>query len=189
MLILALLTVTSATAEKLGIGTPISPQQLERLDTDVRGSDGAGLPPGFGTPTQGREIFLSSCAMCHGTTGEGSENAPALKGGVGSLPTTDPLKTIGSFWPYASTIFDYVRRAMPAHAPRSLTNDEVYAITAYLLYINGIVPEDIIISQSNLPRVVMPNWDGFIPDDREKSERKFWKKSPCVRNCAPIASP
>ena len=115
---------------------------------------------------QGKELFDRLGAKCHGAKGEGGD-APALVGGIGSLSTDTPVKTVGSYWPYATTLFDYIHRAMPADKPQSLTPDEVYALCAYLLYLNGIVPEDAVMDAKTLPQVVMPNHAGFTsPDPR-----------------------
>jgi cytochrome c len=181
-----LAAVSVDAAERLGIGSPISPEEIHGWNIDVRG-DGAGLPSGAGTAALGREIFANRCAKCHGDEGQGDGRGPALKGGIGSLKTDHPIMTIGSYWPFAPTIFDYVRRAMPLDASQSLTSDEAYSLTAYLLYINGLIQDQNAgLSQSNLPLIRMPNSDGFISDDREKVEKRFWSKTPCMRNCAPI---
>ena len=185
---LALVFVVTAAgaAEKRGIGSPVSPQEIAGWDIDVRG-DGTGLPSGSGTARQGQTIFASRCAKCHGDEGQGDSEGPALKGGIGSLATKNPVKTIGSFWPYAPPIFDYVRRSMPLDAPQSLAPDEVYALAAFLLHVNGQLPDqEEHISRTNLPLIAMPNRDGFVSDDREQSEKSFWNRNPCVRNCAPV---
>ncbi|MBV9111752.1 MAG: cytochrome c [Hyphomicrobiales bacterium] len=162
--------MTAAAAERVGIGHAISPQDFAAWDIDVRG-DGAGLPPGQGSVTQGREIFSQTCAACHGDKGEGRAVPGAvggfdrLVGGFGTLDTASPTLTVGSYWPYATTLFDYVRRAMPFNAPQSLTNDQLYAVSAYVLYMNNIVPEDAVLDALTLPRVKMPNQEGFITQD------------------------
>jgi S-disulfanyl-L-cysteine oxidoreductase SoxD len=116
---------------------------------------------------QGEEIYARLGAKCHGARGEGGEGVPPLVGGIGSLNTDAPLKTVGSFWPYATTLYDYIHRAMPADKPQSLQPEEVYALCAYLLYLNGIVPEDAVMDAKTLPQVVMPNHAGFTsPDPR-----------------------
>ena len=182
---LVLVAASFAVAGKQNIGTPMTGQEIAPWNIDIR-SDGTGLPIGQGTVLQGQEIFSSRCVMCHGEQGIGTELAPALKGGIGSLATKSPKKTVGSFWPYPTMIFDYVRRAMPLNDPGSLSTDEVYALTAYVLYINGIVPQDISVTRSNLPLIEMPNRFGFKPDDRITREKKFWNRAPCMRNCSPI---
>ena len=149
-----------------GFGEPASPEQIAGWDIDVM-PDGTGLPPGSGTVQQGEELFARLGAKCHGAKGEGGDVAPPLVGGIGSLNTDTPLKTVGSFWPYAPVLFDYIHRAMPADKPQSLTPDEVYALCAYLLYLNGIVAEDAVMDATTLPKVVMPNHAGFTsPDPR-----------------------
>jgi cytochrome c len=129
--------------------------------------DGTGLPPGSGSVQQGKELYAKLGAPFHGENGEGTDAAPRLVGGIGSLNTDKPVKTVGSYWPYAPTIFDYIYRAMPASAPQTLTPDEVYALTAWVLWANGLIEEDAVMDQNTLPQVVMPNADGFVsPDPR-----------------------
>ena len=156
-----------ATPERrFGFGTPATPQQIAGWDIDIAAS-GAGLPPGQGSVAQGEALYAKLGAKCHGAKGEGTDAAPALVGGMGSLTTDKPVKTVGSYWPYATTLFDYIRRAMPADNPQSLSPDEVYALCAYLLHLNGIVPADAVLDAKTLPRVVMPNHAGFTsPDPR-----------------------
>lgn len=152
--------------EKFGFGEPASDDVIAGWDIDIQ-PDGTGLPQGSGTVEQGREIFARLGAPCHGQNGEGTDAAPALVGGQGSLATDSPQKTVGSYWPYATTLWDYIHRAMPATAPQSLTPDEVYAICAFLLNANGIIPDDAVMDQDSLPQVIMPNRDGFTsPDPR-----------------------
>ena len=149
-----------------GFGHPATPEQIAGWDIDVA-ADGTGLPPGSGTVAQGKALYDRLGATCHGAKGEGGEGGPPLVGGIGSLHTQTPLKTVGSYWPYAPTLFDYIHRAMPADKPQSLTPDEVYALCAYLLFLNGIVPEDAVMDAQTLPQVVMPNHAGFSsPDPR-----------------------
>ncbi len=125
--------------------------------------NGAGLPAGSGTAKQGAAVYAAKCVACHGEKGAGKP-ADALVGGIGSLATARPVRTVGSYWPYATTLFDYVYRAMPIGNPMSLTYDEVYAVSAYILYLNGIVAEDAPMSATTLPLVKMPNRDGFVSD-------------------------
>ena len=161
-LALLLLTVTPVRAEgPLGIGVPATPEAIAGWNIDVR-PDGAGLPPGQGSVAQGVEIYARTCAACHGAHGEGVKPYPRLVGGIGTLATQKPIKTVGSYWPYATTLFDYVHRAMPFNAPQSLTPDEVYAVCAYVLHLNGLVGADAVLDAKSLPRIVMPNRDGFI---------------------------
>lgn len=156
----------STSNERFGFGQPASPDQIAGWDIDVA-PDGAGLPPGRGSVAQGEALFARLGAKCHGATGEGTDKAPALVGGQGSLATAHPVKTVGSYWPYATTLYDYIHRAMPADAPQSLSPDEVYALCAYLLHLNGIVPADAVLDATSLPQVVMPNHAGFTsPDPR-----------------------
>jgi S-disulfanyl-L-cysteine oxidoreductase SoxD len=156
----------STPEERFGFGEPATAEQVAGWDIDVK-PDGSGLPPGSGSVKQGAELFARLGAKCHGAKGEGTDAAPPLVGGRGTLATDAPLKTVGSFWPYATTLYDYIHRAMPADAPQSLTPGEVYALCAYLLSLNGIVPEDAVLDAQSLPRVVMPNHAGFTsPDPR-----------------------
>jgi cytochrome c len=128
-------------------------------------SVGAELPPGRGSVAEGAQLYAQQCAACHGATGrEGPD--PVVVGGQGSLASAQPVQTIGSFWPYATTVFDYIRRAMPFTAPGSLSDDQVYALTAFLLAANGVVPQDAILDRERLAAVRMPNRDGFTPDPR-----------------------
>jgi S-disulfanyl-L-cysteine oxidoreductase SoxD len=160
---LAIATVTSGivcAAETYGIGRPATPQEIKGWDIDVS-PNGAGLPPGRGDVRRGEAIFAAKCASCHGADGEG-EPMDRLVGGVGTLRDKKPEKTVGSFWPYATTLFDFVRRAMPLDAPQSLTTDEVYAVSAYVLFLNGIVPQDATLDADNVAKIKMPNRDGFV---------------------------
>jgi S-disulfanyl-L-cysteine oxidoreductase SoxD len=151
---------------QFGFGQPATDEEIAGWDIDIA-PDGTGLPPGSGTVQQGEEIFTRLGAKCHGAKGEGTDQAPPLVGGIGSLNTDAPLKTVGSYWPYATTLYDYIHRAMPADKPQSLAPDEVYALCAYLLHLNGIVPEDAVMDADTLPKVVMPNHAGFTsPDPR-----------------------
>lgn len=142
------------------LGIAATPEQVAGWDISIA-PDGAGLPPGSGTPARGAEIFAVKCAACHGPQGEGLLN-DRLVGGQGSIASDQAVKTVGSFWPYATTIFDYVRRAMPYLQPHSLTDDETYALTAHLLHMNGIIGPDTLIDARTLPAVQMPNRDNFV---------------------------
>jgi cytochrome c len=146
--------------EPYGIGRAATPQEIAGWDIDVSPS-GAGLPPGRGDARQGEAIFADKCAACHGAHGEGKP-MDRLVGGLGTIHNAKPIKTVGSFWPYATTLFDYVRRAMPLNAPQSLSPDEVYAVSAYVLFLNGIVPEDAALDADSLARIKMPNRHGFV---------------------------
>ena len=147
-----------------GFGTKASEREVAGWDIDIA-PDGRGLPKGSGSVAQGQKIYEQACAACHGAQGEGKP-ADRLVGGIGSLKNDVPVKTVGSFWPYATTIYDYVYRAMPADRPLSLTPDEVYAVTAYLLHLNGIVGPDAVMDAATLPKVQMPNRNGFVGDPR-----------------------
>jgi cytochrome c len=155
----------TATPAPLGLGQPASPAEIAGWDIDVR-ADGAGLPPGRGSVDQGRTLYATACAGCHGLAGAGGP-MDALVGGRGSLATAKPVRTVGSYWPYATTLFDFIRRAMPFDAPQSLTPDQVYALCAYLLSLNGIVPANTVLDAATLPRVRMPNRDGFTGPNGE----------------------
>ena len=157
---------TDSQTPSFGFGEPATPEQIAGWNIDVA-PDGTGLPPGSGTVSDGEALFARLGAKCHGPKGEGTDAAPALVGGQGTLASDHPVRTIGSYWPYATTLFDYIRRAMPADNPQSLTADEVYALCAYLLHLNGIVAEDAVMDAKSLPAVVMPNHAGFTsPDPR-----------------------
>ena len=157
----------AALAENPNLGRIAAPEEIASWDISI-GPDGAGLPPGSGTPKQGEAVYTAKCLACHGEKGAGKPN-DALVGGRGTLAGDQPpVKTVGSFWPYATTLFDYVRRAMPLNESKSLTNDEVYAVIAYLLQLNGIIGENETINAQTLPRVQMPNRDGFMTFSRGK---------------------
>jgi mono/diheme cytochrome c family protein len=147
-----------------GIGTPLTDLDLAAWNIDVA-PDGRGLPPGSGDVATGAQVFAAKCAACHGAQGEGGLGDP-LVGGQGTLASAKPKRTVGSYWPYATTLFDYIRRAMPYNAPESLSADEVYALSAFLLNQNGIVPANTRLDAASLPRVVMPNRNGFVADPR-----------------------
>ena len=146
------------------LGAPASAEEIARWDISIPPS-GEGLPPGSGTAKQGEAVYVAQCQACHGPKGVGKPADP-LAGGVGSLATGKPIRTVGSYWPYATTLFDYTRRAMPITQPLSLTNNEVYAVTAYVLYLNGIIDENAEMNARTLPQVKMPNRDGFIDMSR-----------------------
>ena len=147
-----------------GLGRPAPAGEIRRFDSFVPPS-GAGLPAGRGSAEGGKAVYAAQCARCHGATGrEGPEDV--LVGGIGSLASAQPLKTVGSFWPYATTLWDYINRAMPFDRPGVLPPDDVYAVTAYVLQLNGIVSATDVLDATSLPRVRMPNRDGFVPDAR-----------------------
>ena len=143
------------------LGQPVSAEDLAKWDIEIPPS-GKGLPAGSGTVAAGEAVYAKSCQSCHGPKGAGKPN-DALVGGVGNLAGKGPaLKTVGSYWPYATTVFDYVRRSMPVSAPQSLSTEEVYAVTAYLLHLNGIIGADDVMDAKTLPAVKMPNRDSFM---------------------------
>jgi S-disulfanyl-L-cysteine oxidoreductase SoxD len=149
------------------LGKPISAEDLASWDISI-GPDGAGLPSGSGTVKQGEAVFMAKCQACHGEKGAGTPN-DRLVGGQGSLPgDKPPVKTVGSYWPYATTLFDYIRRAMPFNESKSLTSDEVYGVVAYLLNLNGVIPEGETMNAQSLPKVTMPNREGFVVFTRGK---------------------
>ena len=159
---LAIAMSAFAQNQPLGIGKPATPEEIARCNITVY-PDGKGLPVGSGNAQLGAKIYADKCAECHNDKGEGRQaQYPALVGGRGTLATNSPVKTVGSYWPYATTLFDYVRRAMPYTHPRSLKVDEVYSVTAFVLFLNGIVDEKQDLNQNNLPSVQMPNRNGFV---------------------------
>jgi S-disulfanyl-L-cysteine oxidoreductase SoxD len=167
--IVALLTIggawpAAAQLPTYGVGRPPTAEEVKAWDLTIR-PDGQGLPPGRGTAALGQAIYAERCAACHGETGEDPKYS-RLVGGHGSLATAQPIRTIGSFWPYAPTLWSYIRRAQPFDNPGSLTADQVYAVTAYLLHRNGIIGEQDVMDATTLPLVKMPNRDGFVPDPR-----------------------
>lgn len=154
-----------ATAQtRLGIGHAVTPAQIASWDIDVA-PDGKNLPAGKGSVSRGHEIYVAQCAACHGGQGEGGLG-DKLAGGQGTLATAVPVKTVGSYWPYATTLYDYIRRAMPLTAPQSLSNEDVYAVSAYVLFLNGLVDEGAVIDAKTLIALKMPNRDGFVADPR-----------------------
>jgi cytochrome c len=151
---------TRAAVKGPDLGQPVSAEDIAKWDIEIPPS-GKGLPAGSGTVAAGEAVYVRTCESCHGPKGAGKPN-DALVGGVGKLAGKGPaLKTVGSYWPYATTVFDYVRRSMPVTAPQSLSNDEVYAVTAYLLHLNGIIGADDVMDAKSLPAVKMPNRDSF----------------------------
>jgi len=158
-------------------GKDATPEEIAGWDIDIR-PDGTGLPPGRGTPEDGEMLYEDECALCHGSFGEGVGRYPVLAGGEGTLTEPRPEKTVGSFWPYASTLWDYIHRAMPFAEPESLSDDEVYAISAYVLYLNDLVEYDFELNQDNLASIEMPNQNGFFLDDRPDVANEL-----CMSNC------
>lgn len=182
VLLLPLVLAVSAAAQdkRFGIGSTASREQVAGWDIDVRGPDGAGLPPGKGTVEAGEELYMAQCAACHGEFGEGAGRYPELIGGRGTLTSEDPRKTIDSYWPHAPGLYDYIYRAMPFGAPQSLTPDEVYSIVAWLLNQAELWPSDKALDASGLSGVKLPNRDGFITSG---DPRPDVKAEPCMTNC------
>lgn len=182
LVIASLLFSVSATAAELphfGIGTPATPAQVAGWAIGVR-PDGQGLPPGKGSVADGDEIYATQCAACHGTFGEANGRYPRIAGN-GKLTGERPEETVGSFWPYATTLYDYINRAMPFPAPRSLSADQVYAVTAYVLNLNNLVDDSFVADKDSLPKLKMPNRDGFI----WKDPRPDTHDVACMTNCRP----
>ena len=163
-----------------GYGTRATPEQIAGWDIDARGDDGAGLPSGRGTVERGAEVYAEQCAACHGTFGEGEGRFPKLVGGAGTLRHDRPELTVGSYWPFAPTLWDYINRAMPMPAPHTLSADDVYALTAYILNLNDIVPGEFVADRESLPKVKMPNRDSFLWTD----PRPDTMAKPCMNACA-----
>lgn len=188
LLAIAAATVISAAplaaqqSQRFNLGRSATPQEIAGWDIDVR-PPGVGLPPGQGTVADGRQVYAQQCASCHGDKGQGGIG-DRLVGGLGTLSSEHPVKTVGSYWPYAATLFDYVRRAMPFTSPQSLTNDQVYAVTGYVLFLNDIVPQGAVMNAETLPKVQMPNRNGFIgPDPRPDVHDRA-----CPSDCRPLAA-
>jgi mono/diheme cytochrome c family protein len=160
----------AAQSPKYGVGRPPSADQIRELGAAIA-PDGTGLPEASGTVAEGREVFAAKCSRCHGEKA-GGDVGPALVGGQGTLTTAKPLKTIGSFWPYATTVWDYVNRAMPFDQPGLLTPPQAYAVVAYILNLNGIIANDQVMDAKSLPKVKMPNRDGFVADPRPDVGKK-----------------
>ena len=174
-----LLAGGAATAgDEPALGRLATPQEIAGWDIDVR-PDGQGLPVGRGSAEQGEEVYIERCAVCHGEFGEGAGRYPVLFGGEDTLATDDPIKTVSSYWPYASTLFDYIYRAMPFGEAQSLTPDEVYGITAFLLSENDLIAAEMELNQDNLAGVELPNRAGFIDDARPDTP----EGAPCMSDC------
>jgi cytochrome c len=173
----AVACATSAQAQSpYGIGRPATPAEIAGWNIDID-REGHNLPPGSGTVSHGREVFDQQCAACHGAKGEGGLG-DRLAGGQGTLATPKPVRTVGSYWPYATTLFDYIRRAMPQNAPQSLSNDDVYAVSAYVLNLNGLLPADAVLDAKTLPAIKMPNRSMFTGDARPDV-----KNAACTTDC------
>jgi cytochrome c len=164
--------------DKPRFGQPISETDLSAWNIDIRTPDGAGLPPGRGTVAEGRKIYEVKCLACHGADAKGGSVYGTMVGGIGSFKGSPRVVTPGSMYPYAPILFDYIRRSMPMDSPQSLTTNEVYAVSAYLLNLNGLIPADATVDQNSMPRIKMPNRDGFVIDDRPDA-----KAVRCMSNC------
>ncbi|WP_298863620.1 c-type cytochrome [uncultured Sulfitobacter sp.] len=178
------LSATPVLAEKMGLGRAALPEEVAAWNGEIS-ADGTGLPEGSGDAIVGEEIFATKCAACHGDFAEGIDNWPKLAGGADTLDHDDPLKTVGSYWPYLSTAYDYIKRSMPYGNAGTLTDDETYAIVAYILYSNDLIEDDFVLSKETFFDVEMPNADGFIVDDRAEAEYAIWSGEPCMENCKP----
>ncbi|WP_420860628.1 c-type cytochrome [Algirhabdus cladophorae] len=167
---------------RFGLGRTALPVEIAAWDVDVL-PDGRGLPAGTGNAYDGEEVFAEKCAACHGDFAEGVDNWPVLAGGLDTLADEDPVKTVGSYWPYLSTVYDYVYRSMPFGEAGTLTADETYAIVAYILYSNDLIDDDFELTHENLASFDMHNKDGFVVDDRPATEYEAWRVEPCMENC------
>ena len=175
--VLALVGTTRAQAQSpYGIGRVATPAEIAGWNIDVD-RDGHNLPPGTGSVSRGHEVFDQQCAACHGAKGEGGVGE-RLVGGQGTLATPEPVRTVGSYWPYAPTLFDYIRRAMPQNAPQSLSNEDVYAVSAYILSLNGLLPADATLDARTLGAIKMPNRSMFVGDPRPDV-----KNPACMTGC------
>jgi cytochrome c len=175
------LSGTAVAAERpFNLGTLATAEQIAGWDIDIR-PDGKGAPIGSGTAADGEEVYAERCGGCHGDFGEGIDRWPILAGGLGSLVTDDPVKTVGSYWPYASTVYDYVYRAMPFGEAQSLTHDETYQVVAYILYMSDVIDDEFVLSNETIGSVKMPNQNGFmLPDPRPDGQLA---SAPCMQNC------
>lgn len=175
--VLLLLVPSVATAERYELGRIATDQEIAGWDIDAP-PNGAGLPFGRGSVAEGAKVYAEKCAACHGDKGQGKP-MDRLVGGQGTLASDQPVKTIGSYWPHATTIYDYVYRAMPFTDPQTLTPNEVYAVVAHLLHLNGIVDANAVMDAKSLPKVRMPNRDGFLAPDPRPDVHNI----PCMRDC------
>jgi len=174
LLVIGIASALCGQSAKYGVGRPPTPEELKGFDISVA-PDGTGLPEGSGTVAQGKDLYASKCAKCHGAQGQGGDES-ALVGGQGTLRSPKPLKTVGSYWPYATTLYDYIHRAMPFKQPGTLTPNQVYALCAHILHLNGIIAENAVMDAKSLPQVAMPNRNGFVRDPRPDVGSKRTKK-------------
>jgi hypothetical protein len=165
-------------ADKPRFGKPISEADIAAWNIDVRTPDGQGLPPGRGSVAEGKKVYADKCAACHGADAKGGPVYGTMVGGIGSFTTNTRVLTPGSMYPYAPILFDYIRRSMPMDRPQTLTANEVYAVSAYLLNLNGVIPADAVMDAQSMPKVQMPNRNGFILDDRPDTQAVR-----CMTNC------
>ena len=174
-------------ARNYGVGHIATPEQIAGWDIDVR-PDGQGAPPGRGSVKEGEKVYIEKCAACYGEFGESAGRWPQIAQGKGTLASHDPVKTVGSYYAYLSSVVDYIRRAMPFGDAESLTNDELYAVVAYVLNLHATVDANFVLSKETWAQVKMPNSGGFFDDDRETSEKAFWNPNPCMKDCrGPVA--
>jgi S-disulfanyl-L-cysteine oxidoreductase SoxD len=181
------LTALPLLADPLGLGRAALPEEIAAWDVAVM-PDGRGLPPGHGNVYDGEDLWIDHCAACHGDFAEGAGAWPPIVGGRGSLTAARPLKTVESYWPYLSTVWDYVNRSMPFGAAQTLEDDEVYAIVAYILYSAGLVDDDFELSHENFSEIRLPNESGFYIDDRAVVEFPIFKQDPCMSDCGDAVS-
>ena len=181
LLIVIIPNLLLAKERKFNLGKIATKTEIAGWDIDVR-PDGLGAPIGSGSAIIGEEVYAEQCASCHGDFGEGLDRWPELVGGEDSLDTHDPVKTTGSYWPYASTMYDYIYRAMPFGVAQSLTHDETYQVVAYLLYMNEIIEEDFILNDKNIGKIKMPNLEGFLMPDPRPDIANI-SGNPCMKNC------
>ena len=178
VMVLALGAADSQSTSKPRYGKPISEADLAAWNIDIRTSDGKGLPAGKGSVAEGKALYDQQCASCHGENAKGGPMYGTMVGGIGSFKTNTRVLTPGSMYPYAPILFDYIRRTMPMTAPQSLTNDQVYALAAYILNLNGLVPDNAVMDAEALTKVAMPNRGNFMVDDRPDTKAKR-----CMTNC------
>jgi mono/diheme cytochrome c family protein len=182
LLMLASLAFEAANAQSQSptprFGKPISEADIAAWNIDIRTSDGKGLPSGKGSVAEGKALYATQCVACHGEDAKGGPMYGTMVGGIGSFTTNTRVLTPGSMYPYAPILFDYLRRTMPMTAPQTLTNDQIYALSAYILNLNGLVAADAVMDAQTLPKVTMPNRDGFILDDRPDTSA-----TRCMANC------
>lgn len=167
-----------ALPDKPRFGQPVSEADISTWNIDIRAPDGAGLPPGRGTVAQGKKIYEAKCTACHGADAKGGAVYGTMVGGIGSFKGSPRVVTPGSMYPYAPILFDYIRRTMPMDSPQTLNTNEIYAVSAYLLNLNGLLPADGAVDQNSMARIRMPNRDGFLVDDRPDS-----RAVRCMTNC------